>query len=31
MQVVVFCPYVLAQFKRHPEMYNDIWKNKPEQ
>ena len=27
LKVIVMCPYVLAQFKRHPE-YEDIWKNK---
>ena len=26
MQVVALCPYVHAQFKRHPEQYADIWK-----
>ncbi len=31
LQVVVLCPYVFAQFRRHPEMYADIWKNKPGQ
>lgn len=25
LKVVALCPYVLAQFKRHPEQYNDIW------
>jgi uncharacterized protein len=25
LQVVPLCPYVLAQFKRHPEKYADIW------
>jgi len=28
LKVVVLCPYVLAQFKQHPEQYSDIWKNK---
>lgn len=26
LQVVPFCPYVLAQFKRHPDQYSDIMK-----
>ena len=25
LQVQPFCPFVLAQFKRHPEQYADIW------
>ena len=25
LQVVPLCPYVLAQFKRHPEAYADVW------
>jgi predicted GNAT family acetyltransferase len=31
LQVVVLCPFVFAQFRRHPETYADIWKNKPGQ
>ena len=25
--VIALCPYVLAQFKRHPSQYSDIWQN----
>ncbi len=28
LKVIALCPYVLAQFKRHPEEYSDVWKNK---
>ncbi|HSN10343.1 MAG TPA: GNAT family N-acetyltransferase [Hanamia sp.] len=28
LKVIVLCPYVLAQFKRNPEQYADIWQNK---
>jgi hypothetical protein len=28
LKVLALCPYVFAQFKRHPEEYSDIWKNK---
>ncbi|MEO7990589.1 MAG: GNAT family N-acetyltransferase [Chryseolinea sp.] len=24
-KVIALCPYVSAQFKRHPEQYADIW------
>jgi len=27
LTVIPLCPFVLAQFKRHPEDYADIWKN----
>lgn len=26
LKVIPLCPYVLAQFKRYPELYEDIWK-----
>lgn len=25
LKVIPLCPYTLAQFKRNPEGYNDIW------
>lgn len=25
LKVIALCPYVLAQFKRHPDQYADIW------
>lgn len=25
LKVIALCPYVHAQFKRHPEAYSDIW------
>lgn len=25
LKVVPLCPYVLAQFKKHPDEYDDVW------
>ena len=25
LKVIALCPFVSAQFKRHPELYDDIW------
>ncbi len=25
LKVLPLCPYVLAQFKRHPDQFSDIW------
>jgi predicted GNAT family acetyltransferase len=25
LKVITLCPYVSAQFKRHPDQYKDIW------
>ncbi len=25
LKVIALCPFVSAQFKRHPELYSDIW------
>mgnify|MGYP001371835652 CR=1 FL=1 len=25
LKIIPLCPYVLSQFKRHPESYTDIW------
>ena len=29
LQVIPLCPYVHAQFKRHPNDYADIWNKEP--
>jgi uncharacterized protein len=26
LKVIPLCPYVLAQFTRHPQQYEDVWK-----
>ena len=28
LKVTAYCPYVHAQFKRHPELYANIWNKK---
>ena len=28
LKVIALCPYVFTQFKRHPDEYSDIWKNR---
>lgn len=30
LKVIALCPYVYAQFRRHPETYADIWKKEEE-
>lgn len=30
LKVIPLCPYVYAQFKRHPQEYGDIWKKEDE-
>jgi len=25
LKVIALCPFVSAQFKRHPELYTDVW------
>lgn len=29
LKVIPLCPYVHAQFKRHPDTYGDIWNKQP--
>ena len=31
LQVIPLCPFVHAQFKRHPEAYADLWRSDQEQ
>jgi predicted GNAT family acetyltransferase len=26
LKVLALCPYVHAQFERHPDLYDDVWK-----
>lgn len=28
LKIIPVCPYVYAQFKRHPEIYRDVWHKK---
>ena len=30
LKVIPLCPFVSAQFKRHPEEYTDIWERRAE-
>jgi predicted GNAT family acetyltransferase len=30
LKVIALCPFVHAQFSRHPEQYSDIWQKRPE-
>jgi hypothetical protein len=30
LKVIPLCPYVHAQFKRHPKEYADVWNNEQE-
>jgi hypothetical protein len=30
LKVIPLCPYVHAQFKRHPQEYSDLWQAKDE-
>ena len=29
LQVIPLCPYVLSQFRRHSDQYDDIWHKQP--
>lgn len=29
LHVIPLCPYVLSQFRRHPDQYADIWLRQP--
>jgi uncharacterized protein len=31
LKVIPLCPYVLVQFKRHPEEYADVWLKEPQE
>ncbi|MGN6292333.1 MAG: GNAT family N-acetyltransferase [Chitinophagaceae bacterium] len=30
LMVIALCPFVHAQFKRHPELYSDVWNKEAE-
>lgn len=31
LKVIPLCPYVLSQFKKHPDDYADLWNKEPRQ